>query len=74
MGESACWLHLTCRSCGTVSDRLDTDRHCPACRASTGTDTSTATTTRSPADQSWWEYLVTGPEVWSVRIDRRGPE
>lgn len=33
MGESACWLHLICGSCGSVDAQLDDDGCCPACRA-----------------------------------------
>lgn len=32
MGDPACWLHLTCASCGAVSDDLDAARECPSCR------------------------------------------
>ncbi len=47
MGESACWLHLTCRACGRVPDQLDADGHCPSCRAATEADAPARTDEQS---------------------------
>ena len=37
MGESACWLHLVCPSCGrVVAERSEEDGPCPQCREAEG--------------------------------------
>lgn len=61
MGESACWLHLTCRACGTVADDLDADGHCPACRAPAGSDTTTTTSTDPGSDHMDGDILDVRP-------------